>query len=429
MGSTQSTEATERASKGQSKGKVAIIGGGPGGAGVSRALVARGFDVDMFESQDGFGGVWKYTGKGPMYRDLDTNIVAKLMEYKDFPFKGSQGYRDREDVYEYVVEYSKKYTTNVHFNTTIANVLKDENSWRLIDIKGKEYEADFVVLAAGHYNVPFTPEIEGIEEWRKAHPGTVLHSRTFDNPDVFENKKVVVVGNGASGLDVAIQILSVTAPVSVCRRHEAPSDVLFDGENMVLKPELTKVDAQTQTVYYQDGSSDHADVILFCTGYLYEFPFLKEFSDNQKYPLLHPRRQRLCNLYERTFYLADPTLAVVGMDKQIVPMPVSETQGAVIARVFAKDLTLPPLAEMVELERRAVEERGDGQSYHNLGYPNDAEWMAKLDEWVDTVPTERGFTAEKWDSEKLDIRKHSSKTKLGEFRHKIDESNRKRLQK
>lgn len=413
----------------QLKGKVAIIGGGPGGVGVCRALIARGFDVHIYEGQDGFGGVWKYTGKGPMYRDLDTNIVAKLMEYKDFPFKGPQGYRDREDVYKYVVEYSKKFTSNVHFNTKIVNVLKQNNIWKLIDVQGKEHQADFVVLATGHYTVPFTPEIEGIEEWKTAHPGTVLHSRTFDNPDAFENKKVVVIGNGASGLDVAIQILSVTASVTVCHRHEAPSDVLFDGENMVLKPELVKVDAKTQTVYYKDGSTGQADVILFCTGYTYEFPFFKEFSDSQKYPLLHPRRQRLCNLYKRTIYLADPTLAVVGMDKQIVPMPVAETQGAVIARVFAKDLDLPSLAEMVELERRAVEERGDGQSYHTLGYPKDADWMDELDEWVESVPTDGVFVAEKWDAEKRDLRKNSSKNKLGEFRQKIKDSNKKRLSK
>lgn len=408
------------------KRKVAIIGGGPGGMGVARALQSHGFAIDVFEPQPGYGGVWNYTGKGPMYRDLDTNIVVKLMEYKDVHFKGSQGYRDRADVYEYVVDYCTKIDVNAHFNTEIAKVSKVQGKWKLIDTNETQYEADFLVVATGHYNAPFTPDIEGLQNWKKINPGSVLHSRHFDNPEPFAGRKVLVVGNAASGLDVAIQVLSVTAPVTVCRRHEAPSDELFDGENLRLKPEMSRVDGETRTIYFTDDTSEQFDVIMFCTGYLYEFPFLDDFSQHQEHPILHPKRQRLCNLYRRTFYLADPTLAVVGMEKQIVPMPVAEQQGAAIARVFAGQLELPSVEEMLRLEKEAVAERGDGQSYHLLGYPKDAEWMADLYDWVQSAQPHEGFYAEKWDEEKLELRKNSGRNKLGEFRDKIDQSNRKR---
>ena len=71
---------------------VGVIGGGPSGFAVARALSAELsageslYDITIFERRSTTGGVWEFTGKGPLYRDLDTNIYQYLMEFKDHKF-------------------------------------------------------------------------------------------------------------------------------------------------------------------------------------------------------------------------------------------------------------------------------------------------------------------------------------------------------
>jgi len=50
----------------------------------------------------------------------------------------------------------------------------------------REYDA--VIVASGHYTVPFIPDITGIREWDKQNPGCISHSKFFRRPEDFKDK-------------------------------------------------------------------------------------------------------------------------------------------------------------------------------------------------------------------------------------------------
>lgn len=401
---------------------VTVIGAGPGGMAATRALTAQGFKVRVFESQPSYGGVWNYTGNGPLYRDLNTNLQKHLMEFKDVHFPPElPTFVDRTDVLDYVQKYSSKVgkKADVHFNDPIVDLRKKDNVWVAKDKDNQEWQSEYVVIATGHCNTPYWPPIPGLEQAKK-EKGFITHSRWFDNPSGFENKEVLIVGMASSGVDLCIQILGVTDKVAVSVRNLKDETESLFGNYVTFKPEIAKIDPATHEVTFTDGSSYTPDVILFCTGYLYAYPFLDEYNKTLKYPLLHDQRLRLCNLYKNTFYLADPTLAVVAMDKQIVPMPYSEHQAAVIARVWDGKLELPSKETMTDLEQAKVSKKGDGLGFHQLPSPEEVNFMKDLNEWAQEYP--EGFTPESWGPEKLQDRLNTPKIKGQEIKRRLEDT-------
>lgn len=62
---------------------------------------------------------------------------------------------------------------------------------------------DAVVVATGRYNAPNIPDIPGLAAWAERFPDQILHSRQYRHPKPFENKTVMIVGAGASGVEIA----------------------------------------------------------------------------------------------------------------------------------------------------------------------------------------------------------------------------------
>ena len=84
------------------------------------------------------------------------------------------------------------------------------------------------------------------------------------------------------------------------------------------------------------------DQILFCTGYHYDFPFLKstvlpdfDYSDKIVYPL-----------YKQLWYANDPSLIFFGLPFQVVPLPLLEAQAVVAAKTVSGKTVLPEIEDM-----------------------------------------------------------------------------------
>lgn len=77
----------------------------------------------------------------------------------------------------------------------------------------REEVVDAVVVANGHYTMPHTPPLPGLEEFEAQHPGSVTHSRTYRDLDPFRGSRVLVIGAGASGVDISIELSAVAAKV------------------------------------------------------------------------------------------------------------------------------------------------------------------------------------------------------------------------
>lgn len=282
----------------------------------------------------------------------------------------------------------------IQFRTQVVDVRqtrdrKGVTNW-LLDVKGlgsnerKGLEYDALVIASGHFSVPFVPDISGLTEWNKQHPDSVTHSKFFRKPEEYAGKRTLTLGRGYSGLDIAGQIIPYCKQPLIMSTRQ-PGELPLDG-SYTMYSEIKRLDVSTRTAYFVDGSSvSDIDAILFCTGYLYSYPFLPKNSllEEAKAPIWTLDGVRPHNLYQYIFYNADPTLAFLSMPQQIVPFPITDTQAAVVARTWANRLELPTRGEMVQWEEKTVAEMGNGKGWLWLKPPKDGKYLNDLAQWAD----------------------------------------------
>jgi hypothetical protein len=196
---------------------------------------------------------------------------------------------------------------------------------------------------------------------------------------------------------------------------------------MVARPQISELITQDRTVVFEDGHIEKdVDSIIFCTGYMYSFPFLKGLS-----PPLVTDGTRTRNLYQQIFYYPDPTLSFLGLPQRIVPLPVSESQSAVIARLYSGRLSLPTESKMKAWEDAVVAEKGDSRSFHTLAFPLDAQYINLLHDWALSAKLEpklpnngKGKIPPYWGAEQQWVRERfplikAASRALGEDRFKI----------
>lgn len=386
--------------------------------------------IDIFEQQAFFGGVWNYsnnpgetidipqmnphqplegpiwhsksmgdgntngepyaTFSSPMYERLETNIPHCLMKYSGAPsLEAYQLFPSREVVTRYLEEYAEDVRHLVNFQTQVIRIepktQKAQSGWvvhfkSLIshEVSGRNYDA--IVVANGHYTVPTLPEIKGISEWDHANKGVVSHSKFYRSREPFTNKKVIIVGNSASGVDIASQIATVCKhPILNSTRSDSPWS--YEAKYKEPVPEIVEFLSTThgaRAVRFANGRIEKdIDAILFCTGYFYSFPFLSSIL-----PKLISTGNRVQHLYKHLFYIPDPTLAFVGLPCKIIPFRTVEGQAAVIAGVWSGRLRLPPKLEMCQWEESVIAERGVGKPFHVLPFPQDIEYHNDMVAWA-----------------------------------------------
>lgn len=325
-----------------------------------------------------------------MYDSLETNIPHMLMKYSDQPsFEQHQLFPSRETTIEYLDSYAEEIRPLVHFQTQVIDVrLKldcDQDVWAvrtksLVSNEIVQLEYDAVLVASGHFSLPALPDIKGIREWNQAYKGIVSHSKFYRNPNNYAGKKVIIVGNAASGSDIASQIGVVSKhPLLVSQRSMSQSS--FDAsykENICEIAEFLPASSGQRAVRCADGRVEtDIDAILFCTGYYYSLPFLESLE-----PKLIETGERVQNLYQHLISIDHPSLAFIGLPSKMIPFRTSEGQAAVISRIWSKRLELPSKIEMRNWEASLISEHGAGRYFHALPFPEDMKYLNFLVEWA-----------------------------------------------
>ena len=339
----------------------------------------------------------------PLYDNLETNIPKFLMAYSDKPFpEDAPLFPKHGTVLKYLEEYAEEVKHLIRFQTQVLDVRlhRDDNSgdpdrWEVtvLDLRSKKTATAFydaAVVANGHYTVPHVPDIKGVGDWNTAYRGSIMHSKAYRRPEAFRNKKVLIVGNSASGVDIAAQIShSCKQPLLLSSR----SDSMY-GQNAAWKdvPQIAEFifpdtledtvgscsDVQYRAVKFIDGGIEtHIDAVIFATGYFFSFPFLSKLA-----PPIITDGVRTRDVYQHIFHIEHPTLAFPVLNLKIIPFPLAETQCAAIARVWSGRLRLPSEKEMREWEKEVFRDRGDGKSFHVLKFPLDAKTLNELERWV-----------------------------------------------
>jgi hypothetical protein len=285
------------------------------------------------------------------------------------------------------------YNDLVEYNTTVETVQKNPttapHAWTFVLRKAKEGKNDFwwsenfdaVIVANGHYTVPFLPDIPGLAEYHEAHPNIISHSKSFRDPQKYKDKTVVVIGASISGPDIASSIASLVKPplLSVVRGKYHPYffDYAFQHPKILRKYGIERFDATgAGIVYFADGTFVNApDAVIFGTGYSWTLPFLQDVWGPGKGVEL--RNNRLPGLYQHVFYRKDPTLAFVGAVAAGFTFKVFEWQAVLAARYLAGKITLPPLEEQELWEQKRIEYKGDGVPFSAL-YPDFEEYFEEV---------------------------------------------------
>lgn len=400
-------------------------------------LAEKHFDqVDVFEQRSSVGGAWNYSPSSskigvsttvphldphepiekptwidqpdgtseavfvsPLYDRLETNIPKELMRYSDKPFPSqTQLFPKHHMVKQYLEEYAEGLKSLIQFETQVVDVrLKDPESstWELTTkhlrtgvAKSRIYDA--VVVASGHFTVPFVPDISGIQAWDRSYLGAITHSKFYDSPEAFRGKKVVVVGSSASGLDIGAQINEVSlGRILASQKSEsylaasAPADKIICAEIV----EFLSPATHDRAIRFADGRvEEQVDAIVFCTGYFYSFPFLSSLN-----PPVVTHGWRTMNVYQQLFYIDRPTLAFPVLSQRVIPFPMAENQAAVFSRVWSGRLQLPSREKMRAWEDSEIATKGDQKAYHILPFPQDADYLNFLYDWASSAEPRPGL--------------------------------------
>lgn len=419
--------------------RIAIIGAGPTGIACAKFFVAeQAFSkIDVYEQRSNVGGIWNLSGnrrsqrvdvpqtnprygmadpldqslefESPLYDYLETNIPKTLMAYSDLPFADDLPlYPKHEDVLRYLEEYAEPVKHLVRFQTQVIDLhplkrRQEQTSplkqiWTLTarDLESGTFAAreyDAVVVANGHYTVPHIPAIHGIADWNKQYPGVIIHSKAYRRPEDFNGKNVLVIGNSASGIDIASQVSSCAhQPVYLASRSASQFATAGKGPSWrhdIAEIEAFLVDDHNRAVRTKTGEViENLDVVIFATGYYYSYPFLKlpifeppTDSSSESTPSLsssvsttdisesaqlngkgsqtmsqvHHQQNidgvtitglRTHHTYKHFLHSDHPTLAMPVLNLKIIPFPLAENQAAVLARLWSGRLELPSKKEM-----------------------------------------------------------------------------------
>ncbi|XP_076308580.1 uncharacterized protein LOC143223999 [Tachypleus tridentatus] len=213
--------------------KICIIGGGSSGLTSIKACLEEGLKPICFEKTDKIGGLWRY-------RDDDTDGLASVMKstiinsskemsaYSDFPPpKEFPNYMHNSYMIRYIEMYAEEFdlVRHIHFRHEILKVEEnhdfDETGRWKVTIRNIEEDRSFedvfdgVMVCTGHHVFPHIPSFPGMEKFK----GKILHTHSYKKPDGFSDKKVVVVGIGNSGGDVAVELSQIADKVYLSTRR------------------------------------------------------------------------------------------------------------------------------------------------------------------------------------------------------------------
>ncbi|MFO0326377.1 MAG: flavin-containing monooxygenase [Gemmatimonadota bacterium] len=350
--------------------RVCVVGAGSSGLAAARNFLAQGFEVDVLEREDDLGGNWNYDkGTARVYRSTHTISSKPGTEYPDFPMPAHYpDYPHHTLVLQYFRDYAAHFglLEHIEFSTGVQAIVPaaggPAEGWLVTTTTGETRPYGAVVIANGHNWHPKFPSYPG------TFAGEVLHSAHYRTPDVFEGKRVLVVGAGNSGCDIVVEasqhatrtfhstrrgyhyfpkyvfgkpsdqvgdlLHALRVPLPVRRLIGTISMRLFVGDPRAIglpRPDHklfeTHPVANTLLPYYvkhgaiavrpdiarfeghdvvfTDGRRETVDLVVYATGYLIEFPFIGRTHLNWRDG--HP------SLYQNVFHPEHDSLFVAGL--------------------------------------------------------------------------------------------------------------------
>ena len=318
--------------------KFALIGAGPMGLAAAKTLAEQSVDYDGFELGDDVGGLWDIDNpKSTMYESAHLISSKTMTEFTDFPMRADVAeYPSHREMKAYFQDFADHYHLydRYKFNSEVTKlepVGGNGDGWRVAwtDAEG-EHEAVYagVMIANGTLSEPNRPTFPG------TFAGELIHSSEYRSATQFDGKRVLIVGAGNSGCDIAVDAIhhGISCDLSMRRGYYfvpkyifgKPADtlggmiklpmwlkrmidgmilrwfvgdpqkygfpkpdyalyeshpvvnslVLFHAGHGDLKVRSDIATMDSNTVHFTDGSTGDYDMIVAATGYKLHYPFI-----------------------------------------------------------------------------------------------------------------------------------------------------------
>jgi cation diffusion facilitator CzcD-associated flavoprotein CzcO len=197
-----------------------IVGAGPAGLACAMTMRAAGLNAALFEKADSVGSVWRrHYDRLHLHSDRKRSGLPGLEMPRTYPT-----YPSREQVVEYLESYAAHFDIQPVFNTRISCVRRDGGRW-CADTDRHSVHAPVVVVATGIAETPHRPSWPNSGQYQ----GSILHSSDYRNPVSCAGKRVLVVGFGNSGGEIALDLANAGVDVALAVRGPVqilPRDLL-----------------------------------------------------------------------------------------------------------------------------------------------------------------------------------------------------------
>jgi trimethylamine monooxygenase len=343
--------------------RVAIIGSGPCGLSILRAFQqaeSKGEkipEIVCFEKQDDWGGLWNYSWRtgsdqygdpvpNSMYRYLWSNGPKECLEFADYSFDKHFGqpipsFPPREVLYDYILGRAKNADIKkyIRFGTGVTNVIHNGSHFEVTSINKKDKNIskenfDYMIIASGHFSVPYIPEYEGMQSF----PGRIMHSHDFRDAEEFRGRDVIVLGSSYSAEDVALQCYKYGAKSVTIGYRNNPMGFKWP-KGMKEVHYLDKLEGNKAT--FKDGHTQNADVLILCSGYLHHFPFLEDNLKLKAHNRLYPPK-----LYKGVVWQDNHNLMYLGMQDQFHTFNMFDCQAWYARDVIMGKIQMPSSKEI-----------------------------------------------------------------------------------
>ncbi len=180
-----------------SDSEVLIVGAGPAGLATAWALERAGVRPRIVERADRVCSSWY-----GHYESLRLNSPRRWSSLPGAVMERRLGqWVRRDDFIEYVTRYARRLRTEVELGVEVGRVDRDGDGWRVESSSGPLHASN-VVVATGLNASAYTPRWPG----RDSFAGELLHATEYRNAEPFRGRDVLVVGIGASGMDISVDL-------------------------------------------------------------------------------------------------------------------------------------------------------------------------------------------------------------------------------
>ncbi|HWH32026.1 MAG TPA: alpha/beta fold hydrolase [Egibacteraceae bacterium] len=394
-----------------------VIGAGSSGLTAAKNLREHGFAVDVYEREDDVGGNWNIGAENSrVYHSTHLISSKPFTEYPDFPMPDEfPDYPHHSQMHAYFRAYMRHFGLDevIRFSTEVVSC-EPVDGGRHWDVtvrprgsKGTRKQEVFryagLVIANGHNWFPKIPDYPG------EFTGELMHSAAYKDPEVLRGKRVLVVGAGNTGCDIAVEAAQNAARTLHSTRrgywyspkysYGKPSDQVYDLMLSLKLPkpllqrmmertlkmsqgDITRVGLRepdhhilethpivnSQLVYYvghgeidpkpdierldgdgvvfTDGTREEVDLIVWCTGYLVRFPFIDH--EHLNWAGDHPK------LFQNVFHPRYDNLFVIGLiQPDSGQFKLVHWQSVAVARYLESQRAQPAAAEAFRRHRDA----------------------------------------------------------------------------